>query len=67
MAFVVVRGGCDGQGGLEQDLQEWVRARLADYKVPDRVVRLETLPLTAMSKVDKVALAALAAGSTAGR
>jgi acyl-CoA synthetase (AMP-forming)/AMP-acid ligase II len=48
---------------LEQ-LRAWVRARLSDYKAPDRLVIVDELPLTAMMKVDKLALAELAAGTT---
>ena len=42
------------------ELREWVAARLADYKSPDRLVIIDSLPLTAMMKVDKVALGAIA-------
>ncbi len=38
------------------ELVAWCRARLADYKAPDRVVIVQELPLTAMLKVDKRAL-----------
>ena len=38
------------------ELVAWCRARLADYKAPDRVVIVDELPLTAMLKVDKQAL-----------
>jgi acyl-CoA synthetase (AMP-forming)/AMP-acid ligase II len=38
------------------ELVSWCRARLADYKAPDRVVLVDELPLTPMLKVDKVAL-----------
>ncbi len=40
------------------DVRAWCRERLANYKAPDRVVIVDDLPLTAMSKVDKRALAA---------
>jgi len=46
------------------DLRSWCRAALADYKAPDRLVLVDTLPLTSMSKVDKRALAARAADLT---
>jgi acyl-CoA synthetase (AMP-forming)/AMP-acid ligase II len=39
-------------------LRTWVADRLADYKAPDEVRVVDALPLTAMGKVDKVALAA---------
>jgi acyl-CoA synthetase (AMP-forming)/AMP-acid ligase II len=57
VAFVVSR---DAGGDVEGELKGWVASRLADYKVPDRVVPVRQLPLTAMSKVDKRALAAMA-------
>ena len=34
------------------------RERIADYKAPDRLVLVESLPVTSMLKVDKRALAA---------
>ena len=38
------------------ELRTWVADRLADYKRPDELVLQESLPLTAMGKVDKSAL-----------
>jgi acyl-CoA synthetase (AMP-forming)/AMP-acid ligase II len=38
------------------DLRAWCRARIADYKAPDRLVLVDELPVTAMHKVDKNAL-----------
>jgi non-ribosomal peptide synthetase component E (peptide arylation enzyme) len=46
---------------LEQ-LRQWVRARLADYKAPDRLEVADDLPLTAMLKVDRKALLAQLTG-----
>jgi acyl-CoA synthetase (AMP-forming)/AMP-acid ligase II len=50
------------------ELRAWVRDRLADYKAPDELELVEALPLTAMMKVDKAALAlrARAAGAREG-
>lgn len=42
------------------EVQSKVKAELADYKSPDRLVLLDSLPLTAMMKVDKAALKLLA-------
>jgi acyl-CoA synthetase (AMP-forming)/AMP-acid ligase II len=42
-----------------QELQDWCRERLADYKAPDEIIVVESLPLTAMLKVDKAALVRL--------
>jgi acyl-CoA synthetase (AMP-forming)/AMP-acid ligase II len=41
------------------ELRAWVAGRLADYKAPDELRLLGALPLTAMGKVDKRALASL--------
>lgn len=38
------------------DLVAWCKARLADYKAPDRIVYVDVLPLTSMMKVDKSTL-----------
>lgn len=63
-AFVVPEG---GRATSTEELREWCRARLADYKAPDVVHVVEALPLTAMSKVDKRALAARPFGSPGAR
>ena len=55
VAFVVPSA--DGPPTLDE-LRQWVRERLADYKAPDRLNLVDDLPLTAMSKIDKRALAA---------
>jgi acyl-CoA synthetase (AMP-forming)/AMP-acid ligase II len=41
------------------ELQAWVHARLADYKVPVRTIFCDELPRTGMNKVHKPSLAAL--------
>ena len=46
---------------LLADLREAARAALADYKAPDRLVVVDSLPLTSMMKVDKRTLADRAA------
>jgi non-ribosomal peptide synthetase component E (peptide arylation enzyme) len=38
------------------ELRGFVTDQLADYKAPDIVVPMESLPLTSMGKVDKQAL-----------
>src|SRR5581483_4313574 len=54
VAFLVPRPGV----ALDADeVRAFVRARIADYKVPDRVVLASELPLTPGMKVDKAALA----------
>jgi acyl-CoA synthetase (AMP-forming)/AMP-acid ligase II len=53
-AFVV---GARGESPELGDLRNFCRAALADYKAPDRLVVVGTLPLTSVGKVDKRALA----------
>ena len=54
IAFVVrVNGSALSDSGI----RAWCRRELADYKAPDRVRFIADLPLTAMGKIDKVALA----------
>jgi acyl-CoA synthetase (AMP-forming)/AMP-acid ligase II len=55
VAFVVPAPGATPE--LEP-LRAAVRAVLADYKAPDRLVVLDSLPLTSVAKVDKRALSA---------
>lgn len=57
VAFVVLAPGtsADTAPTLEE-LREWCRARLADYKAPDRLSVVAELPVNAMHKIDKAAL-----------
>ena len=67
VAFVVPAAGVAAdERALLAELRAAARAALADYKAPDRVVVVDSLPLTSMMKVDKRALAERAA-SAAGR
>lgn len=43
------------------EVRAWVRTRLADYKSPDEIVTVDTLPRNAMGKIDLVQLRQLAA------
>ena len=62
VAFVVPAAGqAVADDRLLVDLREAARASLADYKAPDRLVVVDSLPLTSMMKVDKRALANQAA------
>ena len=54
VAFVVPADG-EKTPAIEE-LQAWIRERLADYKAPDRMELVDELPLTGMMKVDKRAL-----------
>ena len=57
VAFLVLH---DGSAVEIEALRTWCRERLADYKAPDRIVIVDDLPVTAMLKIDKRALAARA-------
>jgi acyl-CoA synthetase (AMP-forming)/AMP-acid ligase II len=60
VAFVVA---APGRRPGREELRAWCARRLADYKAPDRVEFVGELPLTPMMKVDKLALARLAAAA----
>jgi acyl carrier protein len=47
----------DRAKSVPQDLYEHVRSQLPSYMVPDQIVALEQLPLTASGKADRAALA----------
>jgi fatty-acyl-CoA synthase len=53
-AIVVLKPGANLGG---DELQDWLRDRMAHYKVPKSVVFVDTLPKTAANKVDKQKLA----------
>ncbi len=59
-AFVTTR---DRVRPSSADLQRWCRERLANYKVPKRIVVRDELPLLPVGKVDKRALAATTAAT----
>lgn len=65
VAFVVPAPGATSADLASDVLVDWCRERLADYKAPDRVHVVETLPTTSMHKTDKAALAARAASEGA--
>jgi benzoate-CoA ligase len=60
LAFVVLRGGASGTPELAQELQQFVRARLAEYKRPRWVRFVDELPKTATGKIQRFRLRALA-------
>ena len=47
----------NGEPPTLDELRDWVSARIADYKAPDELEVRTELPMTAMFKVDKRALA----------
>ncbi|MEU5878737.1 amino acid adenylation domain-containing protein [Spirillospora sp. NPDC047279] len=51
-----------GDAAPEAGLADWLRARIPSFQMPDRLVPLERLPLTANGKVDRRRLARLVAG-----
>jgi acyl-CoA synthetase (AMP-forming)/AMP-acid ligase II len=58
VAFVVPAPGAPpDEDRLLPALRDLARSSLADYKAPDRVVLVDSLPLTPMMKVDKRSLA----------
>ncbi len=59
MAFVVPRPGSTPTG---DDIIEWSRAQMANYKVPRRVELIDELPINATGKVVKDELASVRGG-----
>jgi long-chain acyl-CoA synthetase len=53
VSFVVLRG---GQTANEECLRRFARQRLADYKVPERILFLDEMPKNATGKVQRRAL-----------
>jgi acetyl-CoA synthetase len=62
-AYVVLK---DGATASEQDLQDYVKDRLAHYSYPREVEFLDTLPMTVTGKVIRKELKARAAGEVQG-
>jgi long-chain acyl-CoA synthetase len=60
IAFVALR---DGLSASEQELRELARSRIADYKVPERIVFLPALPKGPTGKLQRRALKELAEAS----
>jgi acyl-CoA synthetase (AMP-forming)/AMP-acid ligase II len=54
-AAVVLR---EGQTASERDIRDFVAARLADFKVPRKVVILDEIPKGATGKLQRIGLAA---------
>jgi len=52
-----------GNGPTLDDVRSWVTDELARYKAPERLVVLDAMPLTAVGKIDRRALATRAAKS----
>ena len=56
MAFVALKTGLEGSTELEREMQQFVKSRIAGYKVPRRIVFLSELPKTATGKVQRFRL-----------
>src|SRR5690606_40755124 len=50
-----------------EELKEWCRGALAEYKVPDKVRFLDALPLTGSGKVRRVELARMMSAAESSR
>lgn len=55
-AAVVIRG---DESADTETLRDWLRERIAPYKIPSRIIRVEELPRNPMGKVVKPEVAAL--------
>src|SRR5262249_1725696 len=65
MAYVVLRAGVEGTPALATELQQFVRAHLAEYKRPRWVEFVAELPRTATGKLQRFKLRSLAKGTPA--
>ncbi len=57
----------DAGDGVLDDIRASVSARLADYKVPERLTVVDALPKNALGKIDRRALPALLAEAEGGK
>jgi benzoate-CoA ligase len=56
LAYVVASAGQEGDAALAQELQAWVKTRLAPHKYPREVIFLVELPKTATGKIQRFRL-----------
>ena len=61
MAYVVLKGGQQGDGALAEELAQHVKDRLAPYKYPRWIEFIDELPKTATGKIQRFKLRAKAA------
>jgi benzoate-CoA ligase family protein len=66
-AFVVLKSPSSASPEFEAELAQYLRARLAGYKVPRWIVFLESLPRTATGKIQRYKLRMIAEKSGSGR
>ncbi|QIN80090.1 AMP-binding protein [Rubrobacter marinus] len=55
-AFVVLRGGFEGDAALVEELQDFVKGRIAPYKYPRRIEFTDELPKTQTGKIQRFKL-----------
>ena len=55
-AFVVLKEGIEATGTLTRELQDFVKAEIAPYKYPRRVIFVDALPRTATGKLQRFRL-----------
>ena len=60
MAFVVLRAGVEASPARGEELEQFVRTQLADYKRPRWVTFVSELPKTATGKIQRFKLRELA-------
>jgi non-ribosomal peptide synthetase component E (peptide arylation enzyme) len=53
MGAVQLARGSSASSTTEEELRRHCRAKLARYKVPDRILLVESFPLTPMGKIRK--------------
>jgi 2-aminobenzoate-CoA ligase len=63
-AFVLLRDGVTGDDRLASELQDFVKAQIAPYKYPRRVVFVDTLPRTETGKLQRFKLRAQTAAAS---
>jgi benzoate-CoA ligase len=59
MAYVVLKSAQAGNTGLENELKEFVKSRLAPHKYPRQILFVNELPKTATGKIQRFKLRAL--------
>ncbi|WP_181763186.1 class I adenylate-forming enzyme family protein [Mesorhizobium sp. B2-4-13] len=58
---------CDARSGIENDILDAARTQLADYKMPERLQVVSSIPRNGLGKTDRRALLALAIDAGAGQ
>lgn len=58
---------CDARPGIENDILDGARTQLADYKMPERLRVISSIPRNSLGKTDRKALLDLTADAGAGQ